>query len=335
MVIAFWQNAWFIILVAAFGLFSVLDGFDLGAGMVVPFIAKSVSEKRQIMNALAPVWDGNEVWLIVGGGGLFAAFAPAFAAVLSGFYTAVFLVIVSLVLRAASFEFWSHSQRHQRVWEILFAAGSLLVPLLLMVALGNALVGVPFDDRRQYIGGLAGLLRPLPLSLGLLAVSATLLHGLLFLSGKLGQDLSLKCMVWATRLFWAVLGLVLLFFAAAPTIIPAAKWSLAAWTGICLTAISLALVGFFIAKAQRRMAFAASTLLIVSLWVVIAGLIYPWLIRSNSVAGAGYSILTDASSVATLRPLGLLAIGVFVVVGCSIAFVYRVFRGKVDADGGY
>jgi cytochrome d ubiquinol oxidase subunit II len=335
MEITFWQNAWFAILAAAFALFSVLDGFDLGAGMVVPFLAKSVSEKRLIMNALAPVWDGNEVWLIVGGGGLFAAFAPAFSAVLSGFYTAVFLVIVALVLRSASFEFWSHSQRHQRVWEILFAVGSLLAPLLLMVALGNALAGVALNSRREYTGGLAGLLRPLPLIMGLMAAVTAALHGLVFLSVKLGPEMSLRCLAWARRTWWAVIALVALFPISVAYYVPSAQWSAAAWTGIVLAIAALALLKFAIEKEKQRTAFAASTALVASLWIAIAGLLYPWLLRSTSAAGAGYSILTDASSVATLRPLGILAAVVFAVVGCCIAFVYRVFRGKVDAGGGY
>lgn len=272
---------------------------------------------------------------IVGGGGLFAAFSPAFSAVLSGFYTAVFLVIVALVLRSASFEFWSHSQRHQRVWEILFAVGSLLVPLLLMVALGNALAGVALNSHREYTGGLAGLLRPLPVVMGLMATGTAVLHGLVFLSVKLGPEMSLRCLAGARRMLWAVIALVALFPVSAVFYVPAVQWNATAWTGIGLAVAALALVKFAIAKAKQRTAFAASTALIVSLWVVIAGLLYPWLLRSTSVAGAGYSIFTDASSAATLRPLGLLAIGVFLVVGCCIAFVYRVFRGKVDAGGGY
>jgi cytochrome d ubiquinol oxidase subunit II len=330
-----WQNIWFLLLASSFAVFSVLDGFDLGAGMALPFLARSQEEKRALMSALAPVWDGNEVWLIIGGGGLFAAFAPAFSGVLSGFYTAVFLVVAALIVRATSFEFWSHTTRWRKVWETLFALGSFLIPVLLMVALGNALEGIALDSMRTYHGGLVSLLRPLPIVMGIMGACVALLHGLVYLGHKTGGAFAAKARQAALRIFWVALTTILAFVVAATVKVPSPVCPGVVWAGIVLAALSMTLLFFFLRARMARTAFAASSAAIVSLWVVIAGFQYPWLARSSVAAAAGYSIIADASTEPLLRGLGTLAIAILVLVAACTVFVYRVFRGKVDGAAGY
>lgn len=143
---------WFIIIAVLISAYYVLDGFDLGAGILSPFVAKTPGEKRALMTSIGPVWDGNEVWLLTAGGALFAAFAPAYATVFSGFYLAIMLVLFGLIIRAVSLEFRAHDPKWQKFWGVCFFVGSLVPALLFGVALGNCLQGVPLDAAGNYIG---------------------------------------------------------------------------------------------------------------------------------------------------------------------------------------
>ena len=161
---------WFIIIAVLISAYYVLDGFDLGAGILSPFVAKTPGEKRALMTSIGPVWDGNEVWLLTAGGALFAAFAPAYATVFSGFYLAIMLVLFGLIIRAVSLEFRAHDPKWQKFWDVCFFVGSLVPALLFGVALGNCLQGVPLDAAGNYIGSFFGLLTPFPLLCGLLGL---------------------------------------------------------------------------------------------------------------------------------------------------------------------
>lgn len=126
----FLQNIWYILIGVLLIGYSILDGFDLGVGTLLPFLAKKKDEKRVLFNAIGPFWDGNEVWLITGGGALFAAFPLAYATVFSGFYLALMLVLFALIFRAVSLEFWSHDKKRRKLWKWTFIIGSFLPSLL-------------------------------------------------------------------------------------------------------------------------------------------------------------------------------------------------------------
>ncbi len=173
----FLQNAWFLLIGVLFAGYSVLDGFDLGIGVLLPFLAKTEDEKRALLGAIGPVWDGNEVWLLAGGGALFAAFPLAYATVFSGFYLALMLVLFALILRAVSLEFRAHDPARKGLWEAVFVGSSLLPAFLFGVALGNVVAGVPLDARGEYAGTVFTLLRPWPLAVGVLGLCVFMLHG--------------------------------------------------------------------------------------------------------------------------------------------------------------
>lgn len=170
--------------------FAIMDGFDLGVGTLLPFVARSDTERRVLLNAIGPVWDGNQVWLILGGGAVFAAFPPIYATAFSGFYVAMFLTLVALILRPVGFDFRNKvaDARWRAVWDTaLFVAG--FVPALVFgVAFGNLLQGVPFtldaDLRATYQGGFLGLLNPLGLLAGALSVALFAMHGAAYLVVK-------------------------------------------------------------------------------------------------------------------------------------------------------
>src|SRR5271157_5440493 len=171
------QTIWFFLIGFLFVGYSVLDGFDLGIGALLPIMAKNKKEEATIISTIGPVWDGNEVWIITAGGALFAAFPDVYATVFSGFYLALMLVLFALIFRAVSLEFWSMDTGRRTLWKWSFSIGSLLPALLFGVALGNVIIGIPLNDKMEYAGGFFTLLRPFPLAVGLLGFSAILLQG--------------------------------------------------------------------------------------------------------------------------------------------------------------
>ena len=187
-----WLNiTWFVLYVVIIVGYVILDGFDLGVGMLSPFLAKDDTEKRILLNAIGPVWDGNEVWLVLGGGALFAAFPLVYASLFSGFYLAMMLVLLVLILRTIAIEFRSkrESQRWRSTWDWFFFGSSLGITLLLGVALGNVIRGVALDQQGNMDISLVDLLNPYSLFVGVTAVAMLCLHGSIFLAMKVEGDL--------------------------------------------------------------------------------------------------------------------------------------------------
>ena len=195
------QVVWFFLIGVLLAGYSILDGFDLGIGALFPFLAKDREERDALAGAVGPVWDGNEVWLLTGGGALFAAFPPAYATVFSGFYLALMLVLFSLIFRAVSLEFRAHASGPGRFWDQAFFIGSALPSVLYGVALGNVIQGVPLDGAGDFSGDLFTLLRPFPLVLGVFGLVAILLHGSAYAALKTEGELQARA-----RRFAGVLG---------------------------------------------------------------------------------------------------------------------------------
>lgn len=176
---------WFALIAVLIAGYFILDGFDLGAGILSPFIAKDENEKAVVRRAIGPTWDGNEVWLLTAGGALFAAFAPAYATTFSGFYLAIMLVLFGLIVRAVSLEYRAHDPKWGKVWDVLFFIGSLLPALLFGVAIGNVYAGIPLDANGDYAGiPLLGLITPFTLLCGLLGLSVFVTQGATWIALK-------------------------------------------------------------------------------------------------------------------------------------------------------
>ena len=180
-VLGFWNVLWFVLIFVPITGYFILDGFDLGIGTLYPFIGKTEEEKATLRRAVGPVWDGNEVWLLTGGGALFAAFAPVYATTFSGFYLAIMLVLFSLIVRAVSIEYRGHDPQHGKIWDALFFIGSALPALLFGVAVGDVLMGIPMDAQGNmalaFPLSFVYLLRPFALGCGLLGLSQFILLG--------------------------------------------------------------------------------------------------------------------------------------------------------------
>ena len=174
--------------------YAILDGFDFGVGILSLF-SRFENERRIHFNAIGPVWDGNEVWLLTGGGALFAAFPAVYAMVFSGFYIALMLLLAALIFRAVSFEFRNKvdSPAWRRLWDWAFGLGSLLPALLFGVVIGNILHGVPIDTNGNYLGTFIGLLNPYSLGVGFLSLVLFTMHGAIYLATKSDGILRDRC----------------------------------------------------------------------------------------------------------------------------------------------
>src|SRR5512134_1027396 len=199
----FLQTLWFILIAVLWIGFFFLEGFDFGVGMLLPFLGKKDTERRAIINTIGSVWDGNEVWLLTAGGATFAAFPHWYATMFSGFYLALFLLLVGLILRGISFEYRSKDSnrawRHRFDWMI--AIGSFLASLLLGAAFANLARGVPINENMMYTGNLFTLLNPYGLIGGLTTVTVFILHGANFLGLKLDGELRERVHALSKRLW--------------------------------------------------------------------------------------------------------------------------------------
>jgi len=333
----FWLNEiWFVLIAVLLTGYAVLDGFDLGVG-VLHLFAKSEEERRTSLRSIGPFWDGNEVWLLAAGGSLFAAFPGAYATVFSGFYLALLLVLVALITRAVSLEYRNAVQgaTWRQIWDVAFAMGSLLAALLLGVAAGNILRGVPVGKGGDYQGSFLGLLNPLGVLVGVLVVVTCAMHGATWLMLKAGGALSERMARVAVRLSVAV---ALLFVAASlllprERILPHGPGQLSLRV-LGLLAIAGGLVGVFLSARARRalLSFAASSLTIVGMVGLAAVSLYPVLVPSTIDEKLSLTIGNAASTPRTLFTMLVIAgLGMPLVIAYT-ALIHVLFRGKVSEE---
>ncbi len=209
------NTIWFLLWGILWVIYFILDGFDLGLGTLMPFLAKNEQEKRYIYNAMGPFWDGNEVWLITAGGVTFAAFPKTYAVMFSGLYTALMLLLVALIIRGVSFEFRGkvESRFWKGIWDICLFIGSFVPALLLGVAFANIFKGIPIDENGVFHGNILTLLNPYGLIGGVLFVLLFLEHGALWLCIRTRGELQMRAGVLATKIWQAKVIVFVLFLA--------------------------------------------------------------------------------------------------------------------------
>jgi cytochrome d ubiquinol oxidase subunit II len=326
------RDIWFVLIGVLLAGYAVLDGFDLGVGALLPFLAKNEDEKRTLIGAVGPVWDGNEVWLLAGGGALFAAFPMAYATVFSGFYLALMLVLFALILRAVSLEFRAHDPARKRLWEAAFVGGSTVPAILFGVALGNVIVGVPLDARTEFTGSVFTLLRPLPLVFGLLGLCAFLLHGAVYASLKSEGTLRRRAQRMSLALTVPFAAAFALSFIMVRIYLPSAVKSIPAWACAAVVLASLVFLVAALKKGRDGRAFFFSSAAFLGLWGIVGAIQYPALVRATDPA-LSLTIRNASSSALTLKVMLIIAlVGMPLVVGYTI-FAFRVFKGKVRTGG--
>jgi cytochrome d ubiquinol oxidase subunit II len=208
------QTIWFVLVAVLFTGYFFLEGFDFGVGILMPFLGKNDTDRRVIINTIGPFWDGNEVWLLTAGGAMFAAFPHWYATLFSGFYLALFLILVALILRVAGLEFRSKVEdpRWRRTADAFIFIGSAVPALLWGVALTNIVRGVPIDASMNFTGTLLTLLNPYALVGGLVSLLVFTLHGALFLSLRTTDDIRDKALAVAKTIWWPAGGILLGFY---------------------------------------------------------------------------------------------------------------------------
>lgn len=327
--ISVYQHIWFFIIGFLLTVYSILDGFDLGIASLMPVLAKNEKEQKQVMDSIWPVWDGNEVWLITGGAALFAAFPFAYATVFSGFYLALMLVLFALIFRAVSMEFWYYDEPRRKLWAWAFTIGSFLPSLLFGVALGNIIYGIPIDLNMNFTGSFFTLLRPFPLAIGLLGLSAILLQGCTWAAYKIEGDVAKRAKAMMNKII--ITNAVLFILAIALTIgfLPSIVSNIFGWLGAVTYAIALSYTYLTNRDNKSFKAFAGSSISFVALWVMAGAALYPNLVRAT-VEAYNLTIFNASSTLSTLKIMFIIAlIGMPIVIAYTL-YVYRIFKGKVS-----
>jgi cytochrome d ubiquinol oxidase subunit II len=327
---------WFVMLGVLLMGYAILDGFDLGVGILYPLV-RGDTERRLVLNSIGPLWDGNEVWLVTFGGALFAGFPEAYATVLSGFYLPVILVLLSLIGRAISIEFRSKSRSSfwRSYWDFSFFLSSLVATLVFGVALGNVVGGIPLSPRGQYVGGLSGLVQPFALVVGLLTVAGAAMHGALYLQLKLDGVLRRRVGRWAWVAFFAFVALNLVAAVMAlqgvqHLLVNFERWPVV-WVMPVLVALALANIPRCLVRQQPGQAFASSCAAIAGLTFLAAAALYPNVVVSTS-GTPSLDVWRAAASESTLELMAIIAAIGMPLVATYTVTVYWVFRGKVKLD---
>ncbi len=336
------QTIWYLLIGVLLTGYAILDGFDLGVGVLYPFIAKNDRERRLLLNAIGPFWDGNEVWLLTGGGALFAAFPHVYATVFSGFYLALMLVLFALIVRAVSFEFRSKVEdpRWRSVWDWAFFVGSLLPALLTGVALGNVVRGVPLTPEMEFAGSFFTLLNPFSLLVGLTGLAMFVTHGAIYLLMKTGGPVAERARR-AAGMGWTALAVLVVLSAVgvaidAPDRFTNYRQAPAAWLVPALALAFLALTRFSLAKRRAGRAFLFSSLTIAGLMGVVGVGNFPYLLPARNAPEYSLSIYNASASQNTLTAMLIIALIGMPLVIAYTAYIYHVFRGQVRAaEEGY
>jgi cytochrome d ubiquinol oxidase subunit II len=327
------QLVWFLLIGVLLAGYAILDGFDLGVGMMHLFVARTDRDRRILLNTIGPVWDGNEVWLLTGGGAIFAAFPKVYATVFSGFYLALMLLLTALILRAVSLEFRSkvEAPAWRRLWDGAFAVGSFLPAVLFGVAIGNVMRGVPIGSDGEFAGTFLGLLNPFSLGIGLLSAAMFLMQGATWLTLRTDGELRARAaavrrgawlafvVLWASTTFWSR--------SEAPHL----------WTNYDGPTTWLAPGVFVLATTLVPLtsgvrSFVLSSAAIASLIAVMGQALYPYMVPSLGDLANSLTIHNASSSALTLKVMLTIAlIGMPFVIGYTI-WIYRGFMHPVVLD---
>ena len=319
---------WFVVLVVFWTGFLVLEGFDFGVGMLHGVVGRDERGRRLAIQTIGPLWDGNEVWLIVAAAGTFAAFPGWYATMFSGFYLAFLLLLVALIARGVSFEFYGKrdSTRWRRAWDAATTGGSLLAPLLIGVALGNLLHGVPIGTDQEYAGTFTDLLNPYSLFTGVTLVLLCLLHGASFLTLKTAGALRERALGVGRRIAPVAAAAVLGF--AVWTQVMAGEGPLALLVEVVAVLAAVA-AAWLLGRGRDGRAFAATSLAMAAVVVSIFVNLYPRVMVSTLGSATDLTITNPSSAPYSLKVMTVAAAILFPIVLAYQGWTYYVFRRRV------
>jgi cytochrome d ubiquinol oxidase subunit II len=343
------ETIWFCLVAIMLTGYVILDGFDIGAGILHLWIARTDAERRVVLRSIGPVWSGNEVWLLATGGTLYFAFPALYAASFSGFYLPLMMVLWLLILRGVSLEFRNHVGGHiwSVFWDAVFAFASILLAIFYGAALGNVVRGVPFDSAGRFFeplwtnflpAGQTGILDWYTILIGVAALAALTLHGAAWLALKTAGELNARALRCASAIWWVVAAITIVITYASFRLLPNLTLNFYAHPpGLIFPLLAIAgLLGtkWFVRARNDAMAFASSCVYITGMLTSVTFSLYPNVLPASTNPFNGLSISNAKAADYGLK-IGL----VWWVIGMALVavyttYTYRSFAGKIHAEEG-
>lgn len=324
---------WFILVATLFCVYFFLDGMDFGIGMLIPFLGKKEEDNHKMIHAIGPTWGANEVWLITAGGAMFASFPNWYATMFSGFYIALFLLLVALIIRGISIEFRERATTDfgKNVYDIGIALGNFLVPLLLVVAIACLLRGVPIDKSMEYTGSLLSLFSPFTLLAGVSGIAFFLYHGAIILEVKERNEISgVKEVISVTGIV-AVIGFVLTLITGFLETDLFAKPISAIFA---ILSLLLLIVSYILTKKQLSLLnIALNAIFVIVTIIAVFSAMFPNVMVSSTKEAYNLTIYNASSSPYTLSVISVITITLLpIVIGYTI-WTYYIFSKKTKGNG--
>lgn len=329
------NTLWFILIGILFTGYFILEGFDFGVGIWLPFLGKSDTERRVILNTIGPHWDGNEVWLITAGGAMFAAFPGWYATLFSGFYLPLLVILLALIVRGIGIEFRSKDDnpRWRTFWDWAICIGSFLPALLWGVAFANFIRGVPIDGTMNLTGSFWNLIDVYSILGGLLTLTGFMLQGAIFLSLKTGDPVRPLAHKSAGAIW--VIALIVFLAAAAATFFYTdilTKSGFSPWPVMILALITVLAAGWGIRRKREGLAFVMNTLAIFFTVATVFLILFPRVMVSSIDPNFSLTIYNVASGPNTLRTMSIVALIFVPLVLIYQGWSYWIFRKRITAD---
>lgn len=329
------STLWFALIAILFLGYFVLEGFDFGVGILLPFLSINDRERRAIINTIGPHWDANEVWLITAGGAMFAAFPHWYATLFSGFYVPLFLLLAALILRGVAFEFRGKVEHTtwRAIWDRILFGGSVIPALLLGVAIANLIRGVPIDAQMAYVGGFWNLLNPFAILCGILAISLFTFHGANFLALKTAGEIAQRAERAASRLWLPALGAACLVALWGGLSLRGASPLGGIATLIMLAALlSILAAGLFTKRTISGWSFALSSCGIAFFTLAFFLALFPRVMVSSLDPAWSLTITSASASPYTLKVMSIIALIFLPVVLLYQGWSYRIFRERIGGE---
>ena len=326
------SELWFILIAVLFIGFFFLEGFDYGVGILLPFVSKTDTERRVVVNSIGPVWDANEVWLLTAGGAMFAAFPHWYATMFSGFYLPLFLILMGLIVRGVAFEFRSkvEDERWRKTWDYAIFIGSLLPAILFGVAFANIVRGLAIDASMNYVGSFFDLLNPYALLGGLVTLALFVLHGALFLELKVDDPIRQRVQGLLRPTWAAALVLTVLFVAFSAVDTPMfASVNAVQVIALLVAVVSLLTAGLYVFRRRYGLAFVANGLTIIAVVVLLFSSLFPNVMPSSIDPAFSLTVYNASSTPYTLSIMTGIALFFVPLVLLYQGWTYWVFRKRV------
>lgn len=328
---------WFLVFGGVITGYAILDGFDLGAGALHLFLKKETS-RRIALNAIGPVWDGNEVWLVIAGGALFAGFPVAYAAIFSAFYIPVFIFLIGLIWRAVAIEFRSKEPGKiwRLTWDMVYSFACIIVTLSLGLMLGNVAMGLPLNEQKEFTGSILSFFNPFSIMVAVITLALFMTHGAIYLAMKTENRLYTKLTILAKNFnvfFLVAFGITTLYtLLYIPHLTDRIKSNPLYFIFPAIMLLAIANIPRQLKKGNYRFAFISSSITIASLLIAVAVEVFPNLLYANNNAAFSITVQNAASSPKTMKTLLIIALIGTPLVGVYTSFVFWTFKGKVKLD---